>query len=209
MCLRVYIRVHTAAGTSRSEPSNEIRIFVNVPAPPDAPTNLLGLVNGSTVQLSWISPTTGGHPTGLMLDVTGSLAVSLGLPVSESFSYVGVPAGTYTFSVRAVNGSGSSSPSVPVTLTFPGGCSGLPGVPESFAAVKSGSTISVSWAPPASGPAITGYTLLVSGSFVGSFPTSGRSLSGTVAPGNYTLAVRAENPCGSGNTTVPRTIVVP
>ena len=67
------------------------------------------------------------------------------------------------------------------------------------AASRSGSTITVSWAPPTSGRAITGYTLLVSGSLIGNFSTTGRLLAGSVGAGTYTLSVRAENPCGSGS----------
>ena len=40
-----YIRVHSVAPGLKSVASNEIRIFVNVPSPPSAPTNLLGFVN--------------------------------------------------------------------------------------------------------------------------------------------------------------------
>ena len=51
--------------------SNEIRIFVNVPAAPSAPADLLGLVNGSSVALAWRNTFEGGAPGGLILDVTG------------------------------------------------------------------------------------------------------------------------------------------
>ena len=80
-----YIRVHTIAGASRSGPSNEIRIVVNLPSPPSAPTNLLGLVNGSTLYLSWTNAVVGATPTSLVLEVAGAVVASLSLPVSESF----------------------------------------------------------------------------------------------------------------------------
>lgn len=204
-----YIRVHALAGATRSAASNEIRIFVNVPGPPSPPANLLGLVNGSTVHLSWTPAATGGPPTSLVLDVSGALAASLSLPPSESFSSGSVPDGTYTLQLRAVNGSGASAPSNPITLTFPGACAGVPGVPEAFAATANGNTITVSWAPPASGAAVTSYTLLVTGALVGNFTTTGRLLAGTVGAGSYTLSVRADNPCGSGATTSTQTIVIP
>ena len=204
-----YIRVHTIAGASRSGPSNEIRIVVNLPSPPSAPTNLLGLVNGSTLYLSWTNAVVGATPTSLVLEVAGAVVASLSLPVSESFSYAGVPNGTYTFRLRATNANGVSPPSPAITLTFPRTCLGVPAVPTAFAASKNGNTITVSWAPPVTGAAVTGYTLIVTGSFVGSFPTTGRSLAGTVGAGSYTLSVRAENPCGSGAATSTQTVVIP
>ena len=48
-----YVRVHAIAGSERSGPSNEIRIFVNVPTPPSPPANLTALVNGSSLALTW------------------------------------------------------------------------------------------------------------------------------------------------------------
>jgi hypothetical protein len=204
-----FVRVKATNGTTVSAASNEIQIFVNVPAPPSAPSNLLGLVNGSTLGLSWLNTLSGGTPTSLILNVTGSIVTSLPLPVSESFSFAGVPAGTYTLTVVAANASGLSAASNPVTLTFPGACSGAPGTPTGFSATKSGSTITVAWNPPASGAAVASYTLQVTGTFVGSFPTTGRTLSGSVAPGSYTLSVSAANACGTSAATAPVTVTVP
>jgi large repetitive protein len=204
-----YIRVHALTGSLKSAASNEIRIFVNLPAAPSAPANLLGLVNGSSLALAWANTAAGGTPTGLTLDVTGALALSVNLPLSETFSFAGVPAGTYTFAVRAANSSGVSGPSNSVTLTFPGPCSGVPGTPMNFLATKSGNVISLSWALPASGPAPIGYTLSVTGAFVANIPLNGRSISGGVGPGSYTLSVIATNACGSSPATTPQTVVIP
>jgi hypothetical protein len=78
-----------------------------------------------------------------------------------------------------------------------------------FQAWRAGSTIYVSWSPPASGPAVTSYTVLVGGAFVGGFATTGRTLSGLAAPGTYTLSVVGENVCGTGVASPEQTIVVP
>ena len=204
-----YVRVHAVAGAVRSAASNEIRIFVNVPAPPAAPASLLGLVSASNLALSWTNTASGGAPAGIMLNVSGAIATSLALPPGEMFSYTGVPPGTYTFTVSAFNGSGSSAASNSVSLTFPGGCSGVPLPPTGFQATKSGNTITVNWSPPASGPAVTLYTLQVTGSFVGSFPTSTRTMAGTVAPGSYTISVAASNQCGASAATTPVTVSIP
>lgn len=204
-----YIRVHVLSAVSRSVASNEVRIFVNVPAPPSAPANLLGLVNGSALSLSWMNTASGGVPSRIVLDASGSFVGSLTLPVSETTTFNGVPPGTYTLSLRAQNNSGMSSSSNSVTLSVPASCSGAPGTPQSFAATKTGSKITLNWNLPGSGAAPTGFLVTVSGSFDGAFPVSGRSLAGIVGPGSYTLSVTATNACGSSPPTPPQTVVVP
>jgi hypothetical protein len=203
-----HVRVHTLSGASRSAASNEIVIHVNVPVPPSAPTNLLGMVNGNTIALAWKNTFAGGPPANLVLDVTGSLATSIPLGASEGFQFAPVPAGTYTLRVRATNAAGSNPPSDSVTLTFPGVCSGAPQAPTNFLTNKVGSTIFVTWDLPAAGPAPTGYVLVVSGSFNGAIPTPGRALSGTVGPGTYNISVFAANACGNGPATAVQTVAI-
>lgn len=204
-----YVRVHALAGSSKSAASNEIRVFVNVPAPPPAPANLLGLADGSRLVLSWTNPGGGGAPAGVTLHVSGSIVTSLVLPAGETFAYSGVPPGTYTFSVSAFNGSGASASSNSVTLTFPGTCAGAPQPPLNFVATKAGSVITVAWSPPVSGPALTRYTVNVTGGFTGNFETTSRSMSGAVGPGSYSISVTASNTCGTSAPTLPHTVTVP
>ena len=204
-----YVRLHALAGPQRGPASNEVQVFVNVPAPPAAPTNLLGLVNGTALTLAWQQPASGGTATGTQLDVTGSLSASLPLGPGDTFQFPTVPAGTYTLAVRASNTSGISAPSNPVTLTFPGPCSGPPQVPAGFAATHSGNTVSVAWNLPLTGPAPTGYALLVTGAFNGTIPLATRGIAGAVGPGSYTVSVSASNPCGSSAFTPTQTVVVP
>ncbi len=206
-----YIRVHAVASGARSVASNEIRIFVNVPAPPSAPTNLLGLVNGSSLHLAWKNTAAGGIPTGLVLDVTGSLSVTFfpSGPVAEDFAVAAVPAGTYTMSLRAFNSTGVSAASNSVTLTFPGACSGAPAPPTNFVAATGVNALSLSWGLPASGPAPSSYVIIVSGAFVGSVPVTGRSVAGAVPPGTYTLSIAATNACGTSAPSPPVTVTIP
>jgi hypothetical protein len=204
-----YLRLHSTAAGATSVASNEIRVFVNTPAPPSAPVNVLGLVTGSRLDLAWRNTAGGGTPTALILDVTGTLAVSMTLPVTEAFSFASVPAGTYTMSLRASNASGVSASSNPVTLTFPTACSGAPSAPAGFVASAAGNVINASWSLPASGPAPTGYTLIVTGAFNGSFAVAARSLAGAVGPGTYTLSVSASNACGTSAASTPQTVTIP
>lgn len=203
-----YIRVHALNGSTRSGASNEIRIFVNVPTPPSAPTNLLGGGANSTIVLAWQNAPGGGGPTAIVLDVSGALSTSIVLPATEGFVYDGVPPGTYTLAVRAVNAAGSSPASNPVTLTFPATCA-LPATPVNLAAVRNGNTVTVTWSLPAAGPAPSGFVLSVTGSYVGAFPVSTRSLSAVAGPGTYVLSVAATNPCGSSAPSPTITLAVP
>jgi hypothetical protein len=72
-----------------------------------------------------------------------------------------------------------------------------------------GNTVFVDWAPGPAGPAPTEYVLNVTGSFVGSFATNQRAISGAVGSGSYTLTVAATNACGTSTPSLPQTVVVP
>jgi hypothetical protein len=182
------------------------RIVTGCPGTPSfGATNLLGLADGANLALAWKNLP--GAAT-LTLDVTGAYTGSLPLSSSaEAFQYSNVPPGTYMFSVGARNTSGASASSSAVTLTFPGSCS-VPLTPTGVVATSSGRTVTVSWDLPASGPAPTSYVVNVTGAYVGSVPTTTRSVAGTVTPGSYTLNVAAVNRCGSGASTASQTIVV-
>ena len=204
-----YARVHATRGSERSAASNEIRLHVNVPVAPSAPDLFSSTVNGNSVVLTWRNTFGGAAPAGIVLDVTGAATASFPLGLTEIFAVNGVPAGTYQLRMRAVNGAGTSAQSAPVTVTIPSPCLSPPEMPANFLAYRVGSTIFVVWDPAATGPAAAGYVLNVVGSFVGSFPVTGRSISGQVGPGSYTIDVVAVNSCGSSPPTPPQTVVVP
>ena len=151
--------------------SNEIQLVVNTPLPPSAPAALLGMVNGSKLALSWTNTFQGGAPTALQLNVTGAQTATIPLAMSDTMSFDGVPGGTYSFTLTASNAGGVSPPSNAVTLTFPGSCSGPPGIPIDFAVAKSGSTLTLTWNPPVSGAAVTSYVIHASGTITASLPT--------------------------------------
>jgi len=207
----LFCRVHALVDTERSPASNEITIFVNVASvPPSAPADLAAVVNASSLGLSWRNTFNGGTPSTLVIDVTGSITTSLPLGPGESTEFSGVPAGTYTLSLRAVNAAGSSAQSNAVTVTFPGPCSGAPATPPNFLAYRVGNTIFVIWGPsPAGSAAATIYVVNVSGSFVGSLPTMARVISGTAPSGSYSLSVVAMNACGTSPSTAVVTVVIP
>lgn len=209
-----HARVVARAGGVRSPASNEVRLVVGVPEAPSAPAHLLGFAVGPVVTFSWTNTFAGGAPAGLRLHVTGAAAAVLPVPLGERFQVSGVPPGTYTVTLTAVNAAGESAPSNAVTLTVlpppgPYPCAALPDAPTHVRAWQQGGVLSVSWSPPATGPAVTGYTVLVSGDYFGSVATVGRSLSGPVPPGTYWISVAASTVCGGGAATPQQRVVVP
>ncbi len=204
-----YVRMKAVAGGVMSTASNEIRIFVNVAAPPSAPAGLLGLVNGSELALAWNNTFGGGAPDTMLLDVTGSRGPTIPLGVSEQFSFAGVPPGTYTLSLRASNASGTSPSSNPVTLTFPGTCSGAPLVPANFVAGRSGNVIGVFWDPAGQRPGAN-HVPVERERRLRRHPRDDRSDAlWRGRCGSYTLSVAATNACGTGPTSAPVTVVIP
>jgi hypothetical protein len=204
-----YVRVRTQSGALISEPSNEILIFVNVPALPSAPDHFTTTVVGDTLSLAWRPTFAGGEPASFVLDVSGAAVASLPVGNGNGATFAGVPAGTYTLSLRALNPLGSSFPSAPVTVSVPDTCSALPLAPVNFLAYKAGSTVHLIWDPAASGGAPASYVVNVSGAIAGAFPTTGRSLSGTVGAGTYSFSVTAINACGAGPATSVQTLTIP
>ena len=132
----------------------------------------------------------------------------LPLGLAETFAAPVVPPGVYTIRLAATNASGVSGLSNPIALTVPGACSGVPGVPTRVVATKSGAAIRVAWSPPDAGAAVSAYWLIVGGSFVGAFPTTARTLGGTVGPGTYAFSVVAEA-CGAGAASGQEIVAVP
>ena len=203
-----HIRVMGLVNGERLQPSEDVRISVAVPEPPAAPVQLLGLADGRSLELTWRNTRTAGAPLVSVLDVRGSVNGVLSLPLTERFSFPEVPDGTYTFTVRAANGSGVGPASNAVTMTFPGVCE-RPAMPEALQASVIGRTVTLYWNPPASGSVATGYELLVTGAASLAVPLTGREVVTEAPPGTYFVSVSATNACGTGPATAPRTVVVP
>lgn len=204
-----YLRVAGRGPLGVNTTSNEIRVAVGTGTPPAAPSHLLAAVDGSTVQLSWTNVVDAGVPTSLTLHVSGDVAGAAVLPVSETLSVANVPAGTYTLALTAANDTGTSAPSVPITITVPATCAGAPSPPEHIAASVSSGVVTLAWDPPASGPAVSSYQLLVSGDVQAVAPTTARVLTGSPPPGRYVVRVAAVNSCGVGAASAPVIVVVP
>lgn len=204
-----YVRIRTVAGGQPSLASNEILIHVDIPTAPSAPTGLAGLANGSSLELSWRNTFAGGAPANIVLEVSGAVTGSVNLGSAESFTLNGVPPGTYTFTVRATNGSGASPPSNSVTLEFPQTCSGAPQVPENVLVYKLGNTLHMLWDPAGASTATSHFLLTATGSVNVTVPLVARGVSTPVPPGTYVLSVAAVNACGTSAPTAPITVTFP
>jgi hypothetical protein len=203
-----YLRLRAVAGSARSAASNELRLVSGASAPPSTPVNVLAVVDGRRVGVSWTNTFDGGVPTALHLYVTGSVTATIPLAVAESFSAIDVPTGTYMVRLSASNGAGESDAAEPVTLVVPATCSGAPAMLSHLSVAAVGRTLDVTWRPPVSGPAATSYRVSVTGSITGAFETSERSVVRSVPPGTYSITVAAVNICGVGPATPPQIAIV-
>lgn len=179
---------------------------------PGAPENLMASVNGSTVNLGWLGPTTGDRPTSYVIEA-GSAPGASDLAVFDTgtpgggFTATSVGAGTYYVRVRAKNAAGTSGPSNEVTIVVggagPGPCTGAPGAPGGLLNSVSGSTVTLTWNAASGSP--TTY-IVEAGSASGLTDLANSDLGGTatsltaagVGAGTYFVRVRARNACGLG-----------
>ena len=112
-----YMRVKARNALGVGPPSNEIEVG----GVPGAPASLRATVNGASVSLTWSAPTTGGTPSGFVVEI-GSAP---GLKNIASTTYPGnstsasqvVPAGTAYVRVRAISVAGMSDASNEVKVT--------------------------------------------------------------------------------------------
>jgi subtilisin-like proprotein convertase family protein len=205
-----YIRLHQISGAQRSSASNEVRLHVNVPVTPSAPSGLVAVTKGGTVDLAWRNTFGGGPPDSLIVSGSGPISGSLPIPLTDHLTLSGIlPAGTYSLTMRASNAGGVSPPSNAVSVTVPTSCLGPPQSPANFLLYKAGGIAAAVWDPADTGPAPTGYVLNVVGPFTGGIPTTARSVSGAPPAGTYTVSVTATNACGSSAPTATQTMVFP
>ena len=180
--------------------------------PPGTPAGLTSLVNGTTVQLSWLP--TGAPASSYQLHV-GSVpgATDFGVFPTAAASLVatGVARGVYYARVVAVNAHGASAPSPDIAVVVG---DGLPGVPVGLmAAAGQTGDVRVLWQPPRSGAAPEGYVLLVGTAAdrpTTRIPMAQTSLAAHGVPtGTYFVRAVAVNGAGAGPASPEIAVIVP
>ncbi len=174
---------------------------------PSAPQSVTAVPQGDgrSVLVSWSAPAEPGTSvvTGYQLSRLGAADLTTS---ATSLLVDGLDPGTsYSFALRAVNGSGAGAPATAFATTYspPGAPSGVTGTLD----VGAGSA-TLTWQPPASsgGVAVSGYEVAVDGDSWASLPAAARSHTFTGLSGDrHTLAVRAVNSVGAG--TAAETVV--
>lgn len=190
--------------------SNVVPLNTTTSRVPSAPENLTIAVDGSTLHLAWNNTYTGGLLTTNILNVTGAANLSVPLGVTESFSFTGVPSGTYNFTIGAASAIGSSPTSNGVSGTFPGTCTGPPQMPENVLLFANGRNLGVIWDHPKNGPAPDGYKLDVeSAVFTGRLTVQAqyKLVRGNVPAGTYGVRVVSTG-CGQETAAPKQTVVI-
>lgn len=111
------VRAANAAGISAASSPVTVTVPSLCTGAPAMPANFVAFVTNGQLGLLWDPPSSGGAPQGYLLTVSGGWSGSV--PLTSRFTVVPVPAGTYTFSVQAVNACGTSAPSAMQTVTVP------------------------------------------------------------------------------------------
>ena len=176
----------------------------------------MAVVDGGNVSLTWNAPAGGGVPGGYVLEAGSGPGLSniATLPrANTSFDALGVPAGTYFVRVAATSTFGTGLPSNEVSFSV--GNAPQPGPPGTPIATVTGSTVTLAWAPPATGGVPTGYTIIAGTSpgagDAGVFPVgAATTFTATgVSRGTYFVRVAATNAAGAGPASGEVVVVVP
>ncbi len=217
----------TCAGGSPGPSADDLAgirfIYPGVSTPssaPGAPGNFTASASGSTVNLAWLAPATGGTATAYVIEA-GSVPGGANLAnfstgsTATAFSASGVGAGVYYLRVKATNGAGPSAASNEATMVVGGGCSSAPGAPSAFAVSgNSGGTISFTWGASSGSP--TSY-VIEAGSISGASNLANADLGTSataytafgVGRGTYFVRLRAKNGCGTSGVSNELVLVVP
>lgn len=192
-----------------------------------APSGVVATPGNTTITLAWVAPNNGGSAiTGYNLyDSTTSGSENYSAPVNGATLIAGTSTTVtslvndkeYYFTLKAVNGVGSSAPSSEV-WAIPAGI--VPSAPRTLAASKGYGSATVTWAAPSSsgGSAVSRYSLTAADSTA---PTrGGQSCIWTTGPltcifagltngDSYTFTAIAANSVGNSVASSPSNAVVP
>lgn len=194
---------------------------VTIPTVPSPPTNVAAAVNANgTVTVSWTDPTNSGSPvTSYSVVPSPTCPACTGTAVSSGTATSTIVGGltsgtTYSFTVTATNGIGTSNASTASnSVTAPT----VPGAPTIGTATAGAATATLTWTAPANtgGSAITGYVVTPYVAGVAQTPQTFTSTATSESVTNltngtaYTFKVAATNGVGTGNQSAASNSVTP
>jgi hypothetical protein len=181
---------------------------------PGAPTALAtGVVTADSIGLTWAAPDDPGTSaiTEYVLTRSGS-GQQVTLPAgATSHTWNGLSPGTsYTFTLRAVNGSGTGSSATVTAATT----TTVPSAPRNLVATWEAASASVvaTWSAPLTdgGSAVAGFELYVDGRYLGPMRADSVGVRiGGLTPGAHDLGVAAVNAAGTGSVAETSVVVPP
>lgn len=164
---------------------------------PSTPANLNAALSGDTANLAWTASSDNVGVSGYRVTRNGTLLA--GTVTGTSFSDSALTAGTYTYTVAAVDAAGnisSASNSASVTVSAPTPDTTAPSVPANFTATLSGTTADLRWTASTDNVGVTGYRVTRDGFVITTVLNTFYNDSNRM-PGTYTYSVAAVD--GAGN----------
>jgi hypothetical protein len=226
-----FIRVRSLVGATYGPPSEEVTVSPERPVSPGAPANpgdagvpcvaapnaprqLHATATGAVAALNW-QPGSGDAPSGFFLQV-GTMPGLQDLLTAQFDGHVRevtamAADAAYALRLSAVNNCGVSL-WAPETMLYVG-VEPLPGMPQRLSQTVDGGFVTLTWAPPMTGGAVTRY-LIEATTPAGPFAyDTGTAVTGfghaNTPPGRYLVTVRAGNATGFGVASPPVVVVVP
>jgi predicted phage tail protein len=114
---RFSVRALNAAGSSGTSNSVTLTFPTNCSGSPSTPVNFIASKAGNVISLNWQPAASGAATLSYTINVSGAFNGSVPTPARSISSPV--PAGTYNFSIRAVNPCGTSSATPVQSVTIP------------------------------------------------------------------------------------------
>jgi hypothetical protein len=194
-----YYKVSAIYASGESVASNTVLLAVGVPEPP---FGLQAVVNGSTVNLSWLPISQTQFLTGFKIFRNSALIHSSEDPLLLGYSDQNLPNGSYSYQIKAVYSDTESGFSAPVTVSVE-----VPYPPTGLTVVVNDDDVTLSWVNPLSGRALTHYYIYRDGAVIAAvFNPNTTSYQDLNLPnGEYSYQVTAFY---SGLESVPSTAVV-
>jgi predicted nicotinamide N-methyase len=194
------VRARNAYGISRSSQQVSFRVGRQLASP----TGLTANWSGTQTTLSWVASSADSPdlvPTNYVLEAgtAPGLADVAAIPLGTSTSFsADVQTGVYYVRVRATNDIGDSDPTPDIVVAAPGTAQ----APTTLTSGGEGSTVTLTWAPPAGEP-VAGYVIEAGSdpglSDIAVLPVGNVTTFTTEAPpGTYFVRVRAINAKGPG-----------